>query len=68
MKNPNAVAAGTSTGAAALVAYIAELAGLDLPGPVDILLGGVLVVAVLAVGREGLRGIISTIWRGRAKV
>lgn len=63
-KHPNATAAGASTGAAALIAWLASLAGLTLPDPVAILAGGVLVVAVLAIGRDGLRTIIVRLWRG----
>lgn len=64
-KHPNAAVAGGATGAAALVAYAAELAGLNPPAPVAILAGGILTVAVLAIGRDGLRGIARRLWRGQ---
>lgn len=63
-KHPNATVAGGLTGIAAAVAYLAELAGLALPGPVAIVAAGVLTTVVLAIGRDGLRGIAVRVWRG----
>lgn len=66
MKNPNAVAAGSSSGVAALIVYVARLFGLgDLPPEVAILFAGLLTVTVIAIGRDGIAGIFSVLMHGR---
>jgi hypothetical protein len=64
VKHPNAVVAGSLSGAAALVAWLAELEHVAMPAPVAVLAGGILTTVVLAIGRDGVRGIARRLWRG----
>ncbi len=67
MNHPNATAAGGSSIAAVLVVWIAGVLGLDMPAEVGAAISGGAAVLVLLIGREGIRGIASGIWRGSGK-
>jgi hypothetical protein len=63
-KHPNATVAGGLGGVAALVAWLAELEHVAMPAPVAVLAAGILTTVVLAIGRDGVRGIARRLWRG----
>jgi hypothetical protein len=64
-KHPNATVAVGSGGAAVLLVYLAGLFGLDVPAEVAAAASGLLAGAVLLIGRDGVRGIARTFWRGK---
>lgn len=65
MRHPNAAAAGVSIAPAIVIIYLARLVGLDMSNEVAGVVSGAVIAGVLLVGREGLRGIASIVWRGR---
>lgn len=66
-QHPNATAAGGTVGVSVLLIWIAGLLGVDLSAEVAAALTGLLTVVVLAVGRDGIRGIARRVWRGSGK-
>ena len=64
MKHPNATIAGGTGALGILIAFGLEQAGLNVPAPVAAAIPVVLTTGVLFVGRRGLRGIASIVWKG----
>lgn len=65
-ENPNAAVAASVTGAAGVVSYLADLVGLNgLPTPVAIWVAGGITTVALWVGRDGVKGVLGRVWRGR---
>jgi hypothetical protein len=65
--HPNATVAGGSAGVSVLIVWVAGHFGVDLGAEEAIVLAGLLTVAVLAVGRDGVTGIAHRVWRGTGK-
>lgn len=65
MKHPNAAAAGGSSLLAAAILWAAGHLGLELSGEVAVVAAGALTTLVLAVGRNGIRGLLARIWHGQ---
>lgn len=64
LKHPNAVASGSSSTAGVLLIYVLGLVGLTLTPVVAAAAVGALGTLTLLIGREGMRGILRTIWKG----
>lgn len=64
MKHPNASAAGATTGSAVLVIWALSLVGVQVDGVVGAAIAGALATVVLLIGRRGVKGIASVVWRG----
>lgn len=64
--HPNATAAGATTVAAVLVVWGLGLLGVDVSTEVGIAVAGGLTTAILFVGRRGIKGVASIVWRGGA--
>lgn len=68
MTHPNAAAAAASAWIAAALIYLLGLFGVSVPDPpleVAIGLGGIASALALFIGRRGVRGLVSLIWRGQ---
>jgi hypothetical protein len=64
-RNPNAsVALGSGAGVGPLIVWSVGLTGTQMPPEVGAAFGGVFAAAVLFIGRRGIRGTLSRIWRG----
>lgn len=65
-RHPNAAVAGTSgAGLGTLLVYLLGKAGVDVePAAASAIAGGVAALA-LFIGRNGIRGAIRLLWRGR---
>lgn len=66
MRHPNAAVAGATTGSAVLVIWALGLVGVGVDGVVGAAIAGALATAALFVGRKGIRGIMSIVWRGES--
>jgi hypothetical protein len=64
--NPNASLAAGTTGVGVLVIYLAGLLGFTPSAEGAAALGGAATSIVLFIGRTGIRGMLSVIWRGQA--
>jgi len=64
MPHPNATAAGGASILAVLVLLVARYLGLELTGEEGAAVAGGLATVTLLVGRNGVRGIARTFWRG----
>lgn len=64
--NANATAAGGSTGVGLFLVWLLGHVGVDMGAEVAVVVAGGLTTFVLLVGRDGVRGIARTIWRGRS--
>lgn len=63
--NPNATAAGATSGLAAVITWtVGYFAGVDVPAPVAVAAAGAFSTVVLVIGREGIRGIFRRLWAG----
>jgi hypothetical protein len=63
--NANAVAGGTSgIGGGALVVWLLDLGGVAVSGYLGALIAGAVATAFLWLGKNGIRGLLRTIWRG----
>jgi hypothetical protein len=66
-RNPNAsVALGSGSGFGALFVWIVGLSGTTMPPEVGAAIGGVVAAVALFIGRRGIKGAFTTIWRGDA--
>jgi hypothetical protein len=64
MNEHPAVAAGALTGLAALIVWLVDVAGYEMPPAVAATVAGVIVAAGLALRRYGLKGLAGILWRG----
>lgn len=64
VQHPNATVAAGTGGTAAVLVWLAQLFGLDIPPVAAVVMAGALTTAMLAVGREGLKGLADRLWRG----
>lgn len=64
-KHPNATVAGTTGGAAALIVGLLHAAGLNISLDVAVAITAAVPPVALFIGRNGLRGAIRLLWRGR---
>jgi hypothetical protein len=62
--HPNAAAAAVSTGPAVLIVWVLGLTGLEIDPLVAAAIAGAVVSAGLLVGRRGVKGLASLVWRG----
>lgn len=65
MTHPNATVAGGGATAGILLVWILSLVGVELPPAVAAVTAGLIPVALLFIGRNGLRGVLRLVWRGR---
>lgn len=65
-QNPNATVAGGTTGFVIFVVWLAGYLGLDLTAEMGAFAGGGLATLVLAIGRDGIRGVIRRLWSGKS--
>jgi hypothetical protein len=64
-RNPNAsVALGSGAGVGSLIVWSVGLTGTQMPPEVGAALGGVVAATVLFIGRRGIRGTLSWVWKG----
>ena len=64
-RHPNAsVALGSGSGFGALVVWLVSLGGIALPPEVAAVIAGGIAATALFVGRRGIRGAATAIWRG----
>ena len=64
-RHPNAsVALGSGSGVGALVVWIVGLSGTAMPPEVGAAMGGVVAAIALVIGRRGIKGVLTAIWRG----
>jgi len=64
-RHPNAsVALGSGSGLGALVVWIVGLSGTAMPPEIGAAIGGVIAATALFIGRRGIKGALSAIWRG----
>jgi hypothetical protein len=64
LNHPNAAAAAVLTGPAAVIVWLAERGGIEMPATVAVTVGGFVIAFGLLVGRKGIRGIARILWRG----
>jgi hypothetical protein len=64
---PNATAATGSTGAGLFLVWLLGHLGVDMGAEVAVVIAGGLTTFVLLVGRDGIRGLFRTVWRGKQK-
>ena len=65
MKHPNAATAGAAgLGPGLLIVWTAGHFGIDLNAEQATVVTGVVVTAVLFIGKRGLKGIIRLVWQG----
>lgn len=67
-KHPNSATALGSASVVAVVLYVLSLFGVEVPEPpmeVTLALGGLASSLALLIGRSGVRGLLSMVWRGR---
>ena len=62
--NPNATVAGGTASVSVLLVWLAGHFGVNLSAEAAAAIAGGLTVIVLAIGREGVKGIMSHIWSG----
>lgn len=62
--NPNASVSGGISGVGALVVWGLGLAGIAVPPAIAVIAVGLLASAALAVGRSGVKGLVSRFWSG----
>lgn len=62
--HPNATTAGVSSASALVIVWIAQMVGLDVGPELAVVFAGAWTTVALAVGRNGLRGLIRKVWRG----
>lgn len=66
-RHPNAIIGGvTGSAGGALIVWVASMAGVDIPAEVAPLVAGAVTALVLAIGREGIRGVVHSVWDGGA--
>jgi hypothetical protein len=66
-RNPNAsVALSSGAGLGSLIVWSVGLTGAAITPEAAAALGGVLAALFLLIGREGIRGLLGTAWRGSA--
>lgn len=65
-KHPNATAAVGGGGLGVIVVWALGLAGVDVPPEVAAAIAGGLAGIVLFIGRRGVKGLASVMWRGGA--
>jgi hypothetical protein len=64
-RHPNAsIALGSGSGLGALVVWLVGLTGTPMPAEVGAVVGGLVAAAALFVGRRGILGAVTAIWRG----
>lgn len=63
-RNPNTAVATGGVGAGTALVAILAACGVVLPPVVAAAIAGAIPIILLAIGREGIRGIIRMIWRG----
>lgn len=62
--HPNATTAGASSASVLVVVWIAQMLGADLSPELAVVFSGVWAAIVLAIGRNGIRGVVRKIWHG----
>lgn len=64
-ENPNAaIGFASGGGIGALVIWLASIGGYEVPGPIAAIIAGAISGFALYIGRQGIRGLLHTIWRG----
>jgi hypothetical protein len=64
-RHPNATVAGTTGGTAALVVALLHAAGVEVSVDVAVAVVAAVPPVALFIGRNGVRGVIRMLWRGR---
>ena len=65
--HPNAATAGATIGPSVLIVWLAGHLGLDIGAEEAVVTAGLIASLVLLIGREGVKGIIGSVWRGTGK-
>ena len=67
-RNPNAsVALGSGSGLGALVVWIAQASGANIPPEIAAIIGGAVAAVALFIGRNGIQGAVRMLWRGKKR-
>lgn len=66
MKHPNAATAGTLTGPAIVIVWLAGLLGIDMGAEVGAAVAGCMIATGLLIGRNGVKGLARILWRGHS--